>query len=113
MKICVPSVMGPGPDVAAGVFAGTGSAGMGMVDVPMTRAGCAPDVWSVMTVVEVPVPMVMVEPGVRVWPAMMYWDAAFGVMVWEPIVIGPGWKTGVAGFTRGMGMVEVPMISAG
>ena len=38
--------------------------------------------------VEVPEPRVIDEPGARVWLAIMYWDFAFGVMVWPLTVIG-------------------------
>lgn len=48
------------------------------------------DVWSARTVVEVPEPRVMDEPGERVWLEMMYWDCAFGVMVSLLMTIGAG-----------------------
>ena len=45
-------------------------------------------------VVEVREPRVMDEPGARAWLAMMYWECAFGVIVWPSIIIGAG---GLAG----------------
>ena len=48
------------------------------------------DVWRARTVVEAPEPRVMEEPGASVWPEIMYWDCAFGVMVWSFIVITAG-----------------------
>lgn len=32
----------------------------------------------------------MVEPGARVEPEIRYWDCAFGVMVWVPMVRAAG-----------------------
>ena len=49
------------------------------------------DVWRARTVVEGPAPRVMGAPlGVRVEPAMTYWDCGFGVMVSVPMVRGAG-----------------------
>lgn len=48
------------------------------------------DVWRAIIVVEGPEPRVMEAPGESVWPEMMYWDCAFGVMVEEPMVRGWG-----------------------
>ena len=58
-----------------------------------------------------PVPIVIVEPGPRVWPWTMYCEAALAVMVWEPTVIGPSGEYGVATVMKGRAMVEEPMIS--
>lgn len=57
---------------------------------PKTTAVEPLDVWSARTVVEVPEPRVMLEPGARVWPDTMYWDCAFGVMVSLLMMIGAG-----------------------
>ena len=57
---------------------------------PNTTAVEPLDVWSARTVVEVPEPRVMLEPGARVWPDTMYWDCAFGVMVSLLMMIGAG-----------------------
>ena len=48
------------------------------------------DVCRARTVVEAPEPRVIEEPGASVWPEIMYWDCAFGVMVWSLIVITAG-----------------------
>ncbi len=40
--------------------------------------------------VEAPETRVMETPGESVWPEMMYWDSAFGVIVSEPMVRGWG-----------------------
>ena len=48
------------------------------------------DVWRARRVVEGPEPRVTDEPGARVWLAMMYWDCAFGVIVWPLMVSGAG-----------------------
>jgi hypothetical protein len=42
------------------------------------------------TVVLEPVPSVIEPPAVRVWDPMMYWDAEFGVIVLEAMIIGAG-----------------------
>ena len=57
---------------------------------PYTRAVVSPDMCRARTVLEVSEPRVMEEPGFKVWPEIMYWDWAFGVMVWSLIVIGAG-----------------------
>ena len=57
---------------------------------PYTRAVVPLDVCSAMTVLEASEPRVMEEPGFKVWPEIMYWDWAFGVMVWSLMVIGAG-----------------------
>ena len=102
-----PIVMGPGRKVGMAGF----TRGMGIVEVPMTSAGWDPEVWSARTVVDAPVPIVIVEPGARVWPWMMYCDAALGVMVWEPMVIGPGREGGFGMVVKGTARVEEPTMS--
>lgn len=57
---------------------------------PYTRAVVPPDVCRARTVLEASEPRVMEESGFKVWPEIMYWDWAFGVMVWSLMVIGPG-----------------------
>ena len=47
---------------------------------PYTRVVVPPDVCSARTVLE--------EPGLKVWSEIMYWDCAFGVMIWSLMVIG-------------------------
>lgn len=47
-----------------------------------------PDVWSARTVVEVPEPRVMEEPGRRVWLETIYWDCEFAAMVSPLTIIG-------------------------
>ena len=48
------------------------------------------DVCKARTVVEVPEPTVMDEPGERVWLEMTYRDWEFGVIVWLFTTIGAG-----------------------
>ena len=48
------------------------------------------DVCKARTVVEVPEPRVMDEPGERVWLEMTYWDWEFGVIVSLFTMIGAG-----------------------
>ena len=57
---------------------------------PYTRAVVPPDVCRARTVLEASEPRVMEEPGFKVWPEIMYWDWAFGVMVWSLMVISAG-----------------------
>ena len=53
------------------------------------------------TVVEMPEPRVMEEPGSSVWLEMMYWDSGFGVMVSEPMVSLGAALAGGVGRARG------------
>lgn len=59
------------------------------------------DVCRAKMVAEALEPSVMEAPGVRVWPEMMYWDWAFGVMVWLSMVIGTGALAGGVGKLKG------------
>lgn len=54
---------------------------------PYIRAVVPPDVCRARTVLEASEPRVMEEPGFKVWLEIMYWDWAFGVMVWSLMVI--------------------------
>ena len=49
-------------------------------------------------------PRVMDELGARVSLAMMYWECAFGVIVWPSMIIGAGALAG--GVVKLMGEVE-------
>ena len=57
---------------------------------PYIRAVVPPDVCRARTVLEASEPRVMEEPGFKVWLEIMYWDWAFGVMVWSLMVISAG-----------------------
>ena len=56
---------------------------------PYARAVVPPDLCRARAVLEASEPRVM-EPVFKVWPEIMYWDWAFGVMVWSLMVIGAG-----------------------
>ena len=85
------------PTTTGGAVTAGATAGGGRFDVEDPTISCVTpaEACKATVVATAPVPKTIGEPGARVWPETMNWDAEFGAMVLPATTIGAGSGAGL------------------